>query len=117
LILLLWLPALATLLPGEADARLPFCCRRQGAHHCAMETGGAGEGDSSGPVFAAPSHCPLFPGSEPATVGRVFVVAAGPAVWTAEFSRIDVRVGRREAARDGRLRTQLDRGPPSSAIA
>lgn len=36
LIALFWLAPLATLLPGSDEAALPACCRRHGAHHCAM---------------------------------------------------------------------------------
>jgi hypothetical protein len=114
LILLLWLPALAALMPGDADARLPFCCRRQGAHHCAEA---AAQSGASGPAFAAPSHCPEFPGSLPATLGRVFVATAAPADWGVQVSAVELRSARREAARTGRLRAQVDRGPPSSRLA
>lgn len=112
LILLLGLPALAALMPGMEDVRLPFCCRRQGAHHCAMDT--ASQNSSSGPAFQAPARCPEFPGNFPATVSPVFVAAAAPTHWPAMTAGIDSRVARREAARAGLLRAQLDRGPPSS---
>ena len=118
LILLLWLPAFAALLPGTDDARLPFCCRRQGAHHCAMEnSGAAAQADGSGPAFHAPSRCTQFPASLPATVSPASAVAAAPAEWPSLTSGIYSRVARLEAARAGRLRSQLDRGPPSHDLA
>jgi hypothetical protein len=118
LILLFWLPAFAALMPGSEDVRLPYCCRRQGAHHCAMDS--ARNSDlpgTSGPALKAPSRCPQFPGSLPATVAPVFVASAVPAQWPAVASGIYSSVARREAARAGRLRAQLDRGPPFSALA
>ena len=114
LILLLWMPALAALLPGSEDVRLPFCCRRQGAHHCAMDSG---ENTDSGPVAKAPSSCSEFPAVLPATIAPVFVVAATPAHGPALVSATYSSVARREAASAGRLRAQLDRGPPISALA
>jgi hypothetical protein len=117
LILLLWLPAVSALLPGAADARLPFCCRRQGAHHCEMEAMAGGQMDHSGPALTAPSHCPRFPASLPATISPVFATAGVPADWPALVSAMVTRVAGREAARAGRLRAQLDRGPPSSVPA
>lgn len=117
LILLLWLPALAALMPGAAEARLPFCCRRQGAHHCAMEAVAAqAEDTGSGPIARAPSHCPEFP-QLPATVVPAGVCAAAPADVQAQFEGIFSNAARRDAARAGRLRAQLDRGPPASALA
>ncbi len=115
LFLLLWLPAIAGLMPGAGDARLPSCCRRQGAHHCAME--GAEQSIFPGPGFSAPARCPQFPADFPATVSAVFVVASVPAHWPAMTAGIYSRVARREAARAGLLRAQLDRGPPSSVPA
>lgn len=118
LILLLWLPALAVFVPGTEEARLPFCCRRQGAHHCAMEEGAAGaQADPSVPAFKAPSKCPQFPAALPATVSPSFVVAAAPADRPAQPSGMNTGVARREAARAGQLRAQLDRGPPASHLA
>jgi hypothetical protein len=114
LILLLWLPALAALMPGSEDLRLPFCCRRQGAHHCAMDSGQSGV---SGHAFSAPSHCPHFPSALPATIAPPFVAAAAPAQWAALVSGVYAHVAQREAAHAGRFGAQLDRGPPHSALA
>lgn len=114
LILLLWMPALAALLPGSEDVRLPFCCRRQGAHHCAMDSG---QNADSGPAVKASSRCSQFPAVLPATIAPVFVAAAIPAHRPTLVSGMYTSAARREAARAGRLRAQLDRGPPASALA
>ena len=115
LILLLWLPALAALMPGSENLRLPFCCRRQGAHHCAMDC--CAERRFRDQSSARLRSCPQFPAALPATVARVFVSTAAPAHWPALVSGVYAPVAEREAARAGRLRAQLDRGPPFSALA
>ena len=114
LILLFWLPALVALAPGGTDARLPYCCRRQGAHHCAMDSAQSGQ---AGPGFKAPFRCPAFPLALPATVAPVFVTVAAPIKGPALRSAIISPVLERSAARSARLRAQVDRGPPSSEFA
>jgi hypothetical protein len=57
---------LAAALPGSDDASLPPCCRRHGAHHCAMAMRMAAmmaeARSGSTPFVTAHSTCPLFPG-------------------------------------------------------
>jgi len=114
LMVLFWLPALVALAPGSDDLRLPLCCRRHGAHHCAMDSA---QGSVSGTAIKAPSHCPAFPSAVPAPAARVFVASAAPSTWPALKSAIISRVARREAARAAQLRAQVDRGPPVSPLA
>ena len=116
LILLLWLPAVAALMPGAGDASLPFCCRRQGAHHCAMDAGAATPGDGSGPAVHAPSRCPQFP-NLPATVSPTSIAAVAQADGLPMVVGFYSPFARRDAIRAGRKRVQLDRGPPASALA
>ena len=118
LILLLWLPAVAAMLPGAGETRLPFCCRRQGAHHGAMEaTDAAAPSDGSGRSVSAQSLCSQFPSTPAVTTSRPFVpvarAASGPALLLVVYSP----GASRDAARAGRQRAQLDRGPPASATA
>ncbi len=58
-VLLFGLGPLAVAVDGD-DASLPACCRRHGAHHCAMSSA-VNRADSQTPALAAPSHCPFFP--------------------------------------------------------
>lgn len=58
-VVLFWLAPVAALLPGSDDAQLPACCRRHGAHHCAMSMGMA-EQALPGHWFAIPNHCPRY---------------------------------------------------------
>jgi len=113
LIVFFWLPALVALAPGSDDVRLPYCCRRQGAHHCAMDSART----TSETAVKAPSRCSQFPSAIPATVAPAFVAPAVPAPWPALQSAILSRVLRRDAARSARLRAQVDRGPPSFELA
>ena len=65
LILFFALGPLQGVLEAGEDSRLPACCRRQGAHHCAMseEMQAAMErATSTAPAFSAPATCPSFPG-------------------------------------------------------
>lgn len=49
------------LLPGSEEASLPMCCRRNGAHHCAMAMEmAASHAQDTSPGFAAPRHCPRY---------------------------------------------------------
>jgi len=67
LILFFGLGPLSALADSSDDASLPPCCRRHGAHHCAlaaqmaarmarMQTGAA-------PALSAPLTCPSYPGA------------------------------------------------------
>ena len=66
LILFFGLGPLSAFVDGSEDAGLPACCRRHGAHHCAMYAQimamRAGRGIDPTPSFSAPPTCPLYPG-------------------------------------------------------
>jgi hypothetical protein len=74
-------PLTATLQADEA-ARLPACCRRHGAHHCAMagEIGGRTVASAANlkPAWSAPSRCPLYP-------QRVFATASSQSAIVASL--------------------------------
>lgn len=66
LALMFGLGPLSSILPGAEDASLPACCRRHGAHHCAMAARMAAmmaaiESDGEASV-TAPTTCPYYPG-------------------------------------------------------
>lgn len=51
----------------SSDANLPACCRRNGAHHCAMQMA---QSESNDPAFTSvPERCPAYP--RPATLVRI----------------------------------------------
>jgi len=118
LILLLWLAPLAAILPLSDDARLPACCRRHGAHHCAM-AGESSQGpqSGSGPSIQAPSRCSQFPSSAPATTAPAFALAAGPAGFPGLLVEMFSARALRPAPRLSYLHAPSDRGPPSSQLA
>lgn len=65
LILFFALGPLQGALEAGEDSRLPACCRRHGAHHCAMSEdmqSALERATSSVPAFAASATCPSFPG-------------------------------------------------------
>lgn len=53
-----WLAPLASLLSGSDEAALPACCRRHGAHHCAMASAMALASPAQKAI--APAPCPRF---------------------------------------------------------
>jgi hypothetical protein len=114
----LWLTPLAGLLPVSDDARLPVCCRRHGAHHCAMG------GDSSqsappgsDPSIQAPSRCPQFPTAVPATTAPAFALAVRPTAFPdrriVKFTPAPLEA----APRLSYLHAHSDRGPPAPDLA
>lgn len=56
---------LSAALPGAEDVNLPACCRRNGAHHCAMAAQMAAmmAAEWAGKTtIGAPDTCPYYPG-------------------------------------------------------
>ena len=116
-ILLLALLALAPVLPafsGGEDSRLPACCRRHGAHHCAMRMALARH--ATEPGWNSPAHCPCWPehaatsfAVESALVARG--VAATPQrqqMFSASAQALDPLVGQRILL--------SSRGPPATPL-
>jgi hypothetical protein len=73
-----------SLVQSSHVSRLPICCRRAGAHHCASmgempedaaaRIAAANAGSEA--TIGAPSHCPLYPGTLHATLTSAFVAAS-----------------------------------------
>jgi hypothetical protein len=120
LVLLFGLEPFAALLPASAESRLPACCRRHGAHHCAMsaETAAAiANGTLNGePAFGAPSHCPYFPGYAVATAASDHALAASAVSLPVLLARAHSPAASRAAARESQIRTRASRGPPASLL-
>ncbi len=118
LILLLWLGPLAAVLPSLGESRLPFCCRRHGVHHCAMDADAAtAKSGGAGRAFSAPSRCPQFPATMATSPGPAFAPTVATAGIPAMLAGLHFPGASRDAARPGQLGTQADRGPPAFAIA
>lgn len=116
LILLFWLGPLATLLPGWEDARLPACCRRHGAHHCAMAQGMMGESGSNERALRAPATCPAFPGSTDATIASAQALTVAAVSLPALLAQRHSPPAGRADARISQIRTRVGRGPPAGSL-
>lgn len=120
LMLFLGLGPLTALLPASDEARLPACCRRNGAHHCDMALQVAAMGSrtaaDSAPGFSAPTTCPNYPGCLVALLGGGEALAPMPvrlpllvAVRRAPVTGVAIAV-------DGPIRPYAGRGPPADLL-
>lgn len=112
---------LAALSGETGDARLPACCRRHGAHHCAMGddrlAATAHEKVGSTHLFASPSHCPLYPHGTlaPSSSAQALTAAhAHPCNLLAAGHRL---IERSFSAANRPARILSVRGPPAPALA
>jgi hypothetical protein len=80
LVLFFGLGPLTTLSPASDDAALPACCRRNGAHHCAMYMHMALATmvvpPGAPPIAKTPSHCPYYPLHATVRTAPVHMLAA-----------------------------------------
>ena len=117
LILFFALGPLQGVLEASEDSRLPACCRRHGAHHCAMSEdmrAALEKATSSSPTFTAPATCPSFPGFALgfSTPSHALAAASSWALLFLEQSHTpllataDVQITN--------IRTRSGRAPPSS---
>ena len=63
LLLLFSLPLIAPVLAlaTGSEANLPACCRRNGAHHCAMKDHPSQSSIDGTNLSSIPQHCPAYP--------------------------------------------------------
>jgi len=116
LILFFGLGPLSAMIDGTEDANLPACCRRNGAHHCAMNMQMAAimaKIADPRPAFSAPLTCPLYPGPAITIMAPVHALTAAHAgpVFASAHSLAPVSV--RAAAHSMPSRTHAGRGPPA----
>jgi hypothetical protein len=111
-------PLSAAFQPND-DSRLPACCRRHGAHHCAMSDSMMTRmaGSASGTQFlTAPSHCPLYPNGGFVPNAPVHALARYAEGLPTLLAQGHSPAATRAAARMSQLRTRSDRGPPVSNL-
>ncbi|MGA9061121.1 MAG: hypothetical protein WB341_05565 [Terracidiphilus sp.] len=116
LILFFGLGPLSAMIDGSEDAGLPPCCRRHGAHHCAMYARIMAmrrhlEIDPR-PAFSVPLTCPLYHGPSALILmpaHALMVAAASPHIVLARSLAL---VFLRAAAHASPSRTHAGRGPP-----
>jgi hypothetical protein len=98
---------------SEDDTSLPACCRRLGAHHCAMSSVASAMTASSAPSFSAPVTCPRYPGAAAAVVSPAFALTAAQNALPAMMAQAYKAAGAYAAAPSSPSRTRAGRGPPS----
>ncbi len=112
LILFFGLGPLAAALPSSDESRLPPCCRRHGAHHCAMMMRMKAQAASGKPAFSAPMHCPLYPSCTGATAPPSDAMAASPARLPDLLTQAHSPAYRCAAVYMRPIRARAGRGPP-----
>jgi hypothetical protein len=121
LILFFGLGPLSALIDGTEDASLPPCCRRHGAHHCAMYQRvlamRAQQALDPRPAVSDPLTCPNYPGPAIAMLMPAHAVTAAVVEATAAWMAVShVAVPRYAPAVSAPLRAHAGRGPPAATL-
>jgi hypothetical protein len=99
------------------DARLPVCCRRVGAHRCAISEEAVAQivraSSGSTPLLSAPSRCPMYPDSPEARTSPVHALAGHFAASIVSLIAARTPAATQAVLRNGQIRTHAGRGPPS----
>jgi hypothetical protein len=103
-------PVAPVVLASNPEWKLPPCCRRGGAHHCAMM---ADQSASQGPSVRA-NRCALFPGAQAIPPGQTvdFPVIA-PAIFAGLIHHPAVCPQTEAQCRISYSRAGQKRGPPA----
>lgn len=101
---------LSALLPGAEEAQLPACCRRHGAHHCAMAATMSAPPPGTQQV-TAPNRCPFYR-TGLLVLTPVFALAHGPAA--AGFCAVYLAPAQSLFATLDRSHIPSSRGPPAA---
>jgi hypothetical protein len=120
LILNFWLGPLAAILPASDESRLPPCCRRHGAHHCAIAMRMAAtmaQAASGNPIFTAPATCPLYSGCTAVIPSTIPALAASTVSLPVLLAQPHSPAAGRAAARLSQIRTRAGREPPAANLA
>jgi hypothetical protein len=118
LILFFGLGPLSAFIDGSEDASLPPCCRRHGAHHCAMYARimamREGPRADSRPGFSAPLTCPLYHGPAFSMLMPAFALTAAPARFRTEPTHAFVAAAEQSPAFSRPSLAHAGRGPPQA---
>ena len=112
LILLFGFGPLSVLIDSE-DAGLPACCRRHGAHHCAMAAMMQDAQSGRMPEMSAPVTCPLFPGASAAIATIAPALTTTTAALPAAVAEIFDAAPTSDVPLQIPARVHAGRGPPS----
>jgi hypothetical protein len=114
LLLFFALGPLSAVLPGSDDASLPACCRRSGAHHCAMAAAMRSRMASDTTLgFTAPATCPNYPGVLATLTTPADALMASPLSLPMSLMHAHTPAAGRAAAIENPIRANVGRGPPS----
>jgi len=118
LMLVLGLGPLSSLIDGSEDVNLPACCRRHGAHHCAMEAQIAAmmrdAQSGKAPIVSAPMTCPYYPGAVNALWTPALAAAAAEVQALASSSL--ALAAMQTLAHRSPAETHAGRGPPALSL-
>jgi len=117
LILVFGLGPLSATLQASDDAYLPACCRRNGAHHCAMAVAMARMmahlPPDPHPAFTVPLTCPYYPGARPLLITAIHALAATAARLPGQRVRVLASAAGQTLALSSPSRNYAGRGPPA----
>jgi len=120
LVMLFALGPVSAALQADSEARLPACCRRLGAHRCAMadtiRARMVAATVSDRPTLSAPSHCRYYPNGSRATLSPVCSLALQGTSLSTLRDQDYSPTALTAAARMSPWRSPADRGPPTSHI-
>ena len=116
LILFFGLGPLLAFIDGSEDASLQPCCRRHGAHPCAMAMRMAAMATDSRPAFSVPQTCPNYPGPTIAILTPATALTAAPARPHIALMQGFAPVAGRTASSLSPSRTHAGRGPPAANL-
>jgi hypothetical protein len=115
LILFFGLGPLSAIIEGSENASLPPCCRRNGAHDCAMKMRMAAMAHlppDHRPAFNVPLTCPNFPGLSITILMPSHALTAAQASAHIAITRSIATVFAHNSVHEGTIRTYDGRGPP-----
>ena len=117
LLLLFNFPLISPLfaLTANAEANLPACCRRAGAHHCSMSMERPGQlaGQAGAKAATVRERCPYLPKALPCIGNAHFTLDTASAVFAGVVAHPASVPQIRAMRRISVSRSHLKRGPPS----
>ena len=117
LVLIFGLGPLSSTLEASEDLRVPACCRRHGAHHCAMSSRMAERIAESGEtILTAPATCSSYPDSSAATISVSPALTAASVSLAGLFAEARTHSADRATVLVSQISTRAGRGPPAAIL-
>jgi hypothetical protein len=97
---------------ADPQSNLPACCRRNGAHHCAMAAGGAASTPDASLRSIGP-RCPAFPIAITAPAGVIVAfLKDSTTIFAGLAGRLSIQFQTEAPSRIAFNRSHQKRGPP-----